>query len=141
MLSRVFHPWFRLFAGTILVFAGNALVAPAKARASCGDYVTFGGQASSHGRDMRSRPVPTPCHQCPQQSPERGNSPCHGPQCRGGDLPAPTSPTVLERAPDNWAYFDLSDFRNDKRRSNLAWEINLMFPSGFETSIYHPPRF
>lgn len=82
--------WLRLIAGAGLAFLAIGFLAPGRAAAACGDYVSFGsdsGNHSSHG--PQSLPVSRPCREC------------HGPYCDSNHTPAPQPPTVPVRVHDS----------------------------------------
>ena len=121
--------WFRMMAGLAIAVLAGEIFGPARARAGCGDYVTFGQQSG--------KPKKPPC----QQERQPGQAPCHGPRC-GNDQPPepqpPTAPTVV-RVQD-FAYLIQASLV-------IASEpIPLWADQGHESRIhrtfliYHPPR-
>lgn len=142
MLVRVFPIWVRLFAMAFVAFIASGLAAPSTAKASCGDYVTVGGQQNGHGTtDMVPPGTSKPCQQCPQKPSQPGKAPCRGPECSGGETPLPVPPsTGLERVPENWAYFWMTLLVPEKGAQFLGFGIEAVAPLQHSLAIFHPPR-
>src|SRR5947209_8541554 len=106
--------WPRLLAAALLAWLAQGVVAPATARASCGDYVTFshgeGQSRPSHHPPAVPRPAPrnlTPCcDQVPNDLLAPGPAPCRGPGCSGNPLPAsePLTTTSQAGGQDHWGH-------------------------------------
>jgi hypothetical protein len=133
MTARTGRLLARLAAGVALPLLAGALLAPAAARASCGEYVVMGPHHTA--------PAPSQ----PNLHPEPGGSapgpaPCSGPTCSRGH-PLPVLP--LSSAPDgaeHWAWLLVEvAVTGPTLRSSL--------PDGGGgrrvsrgSRVYHPPR-
>jgi len=130
--------WLRLSAGAALALFAVGFLSPVRARAACGDYVTFGSEQGSHsGYETPNTPPAQPCQECPQRS---GQKPCHGPYCDGGQTPAPQPPTTAPVRLHDWAcLLKLPVFA--PTGSISLWSLGDNQNRIHHTvSIYHPPR-
>ena len=88
MNNLLANSWVRILAGVAVALLAGELLAPAQARAGCGDYVTFGQEPVKPEK---------PC----QQERQPGQKPCHGPRCGNDQTPEPAPPTTSTvRVPD-----------------------------------------
>jgi hypothetical protein len=133
-----------LTAGTLLGVLAWGLLAPAPARASCGDYVTMQPQhgsppytAPQHSTPGDTRPVspvpPPPADDLPQ--------PCPGPSCSTPTAPEPATAPAPVRPSEDWAV--------------PAWALQITPPIPGDalreparaprarrpSTVYRPPRF
>jgi hypothetical protein len=92
--------WLRTLAGVLLALLVADVLAPARATASCGDYVMVQGY-SGHNTP-HSRPAAKPGRSVPD--PEPVEAPCRGPNCSGS--PAPLSLPISTTTPDRHDQLD-----------------------------------
>ena len=135
MLRFLTTPWYRLPAGVVLALLVSGVVAPQKARASCGDYVTVQGQSGHNNMHPRPASKPSP------SAPDPVQAPCRGPGCSGNPAPAslPIS-TISHNTYDQWdCMFTLTGLSGGDGQALVLCEegrqrIHRVCP------IYHPPR-
>src|SRR4051812_25890900 len=78
--------------GLFLALLAGAFLAPATARASCGDYVVFGqSHADPHGQQNPSstEAQSTQAKQSSAQPMQPVKKPCSGPHCKAGPVQTP----------------------------------------------------
>jgi hypothetical protein len=139
--------WLRFLTAALLALAAGAAVAPAAARASCGDYVTVAKPAAPSL--PRSTPLParpekvTPCSRHDSEGPVPPcRLPCYGPGCSGlpQPAPAPASAAGTSAGQDQWdcllilpvcAHTEAAAPQPDGTRGR---------PVRRGPSVYHPPR-
>jgi hypothetical protein len=131
MSPQVRHRWWPLLPAVLL---GAWLCAPAAARASCGDYVTFGGKPA-HGPphaagDGHPTPLPAP------------TPPCHGPSCSGSPLPLAPPPAPAPTGPhaDEWGWLSTAAGGPESGPEPRWYDRPAPRPFCLPTSIFHPPR-
>jgi hypothetical protein len=128
-------PW--LLAATSLTFAASALVAPAPAAASCGDYVLLDTHAD---RPAGQTLLPPGRPQTPSQPDHKPPPPCHGPLCSRHPAAPPTPPVVVPVSAEEWGHlpFLIRPARPGPARS--CREQTHARPVHRGPSVYHPPR-
>lgn len=95
------------------------------ASAGCGDYLTVGGVVSQESEASRA-----------------ADAPCHGPNCRRGDLP-PLAPVPEVQAPPSWSKSAcvIEDTEPERLHVSQVIEILHFHPAaGYTTAILRPPR-
>jgi hypothetical protein len=118
--------------GTVLGLLAGVLLAPAPARAGCGEHVVV--IASPENAVLHSIPVPP-------MAPAREHAPCSGPHCKRLPLvptPAPAIPVGL--GGQQWAYL-LEPLLFPAIHSTPCPQEGPRQHLFFVTpSVYHPPR-
>lgn len=123
----------RWLAGAFIALAA-ALLAPAEARATCGDYLWMGNHAEASHADPESDAFLN------SDFPAKERQPCRGPQCRrGSELPAPPVPTVTVRIHDVGC-LTVCRSRIEPTGSRLPLEHAHPRPVVFGPSIFRPPQ-
>lgn len=125
-----------------MLILAAVLLAPATARASCGDYVRM-GQHPAHAtsaaapfppRDSANVAVPV----VPTQKPV---PPCSGPSCSRRTPIAPTAP--VPPAPvegKHWGCVDSADLTAGNRPARFTAAESSARPVHRAESVFHPPR-
>lgn len=113
----------------IAAFWVASLVAPAAARATCGDYLDSGR------RHELVTPAQHPTgHQAPLQSP------CHGPHCRSNSkIPVAPAPLV-QVVGEHWAVPSADAILNIERARPAALAIALVHAQTGPEPLLDPPR-
>src|SRR5689334_2110728 len=114
-------------AGVILFTLGSA---PA-ARASCGHYVSFGGQQKTQPESAGKQDRPAPIHPAP----------CSGPRCSQGQpplTPPPAAPPSLEN--DRWSLPWLGQAPPADSHCWFGSDPVPAHPLASRSPVYHPPR-
>jgi hypothetical protein len=117
-----------------LALSVGCLLAPAQARASCGDYVTVGSE-SSHP----DAPKPTDPHS--SQDSKRQQRPCHGPSCSGLPSPFPLASAPATPARDKeWAAAAFPTLVLEPGSLDALAEYSDRHAVRRGSSVFHPPR-
>ncbi len=107
--------------GALLALSLGGWVAPAPARAACGDYVTFGH-----------------AHPQPPTSPAQ---PCRGPLCSHGAVPPPApvppAPTTLA---EEWAQLLTPAPPDNPEARGWCFDSGPDRPLSRGRTVFHPPR-
>jgi hypothetical protein len=116
---------------TLALLAG-CLFAPARADASCGDYVSVGSQ-SGHSD------APKPNEQSSQD--RKRQQPCHGPSCYGipSSLPLASAPPAPAREKE-WAAVAFPTLSPEPRPLDALAEYTDRHAVRRGSSVFHPPR-
>jgi hypothetical protein len=124
----------RLLLRVALALSVGCLLAPARANASCGDYVTVGSE-SGH-----SDP-PKPNDPQSSQDRKRQPPPCHGPGCSGmpSSLPLASAPAVPARDKE-WAAVAFPTLLLEPRPLDVLAEYSDRHALRRGGSVFHPPR-
>lgn len=129
----------RLAAGVLATLAAVAL-APADARASCGDYVIIGNpHVQGHMAHHAAMPEPAPAG---MPMPGHGHKPCSGPRCSGAPPASPVQP-VPPPAPvrgEDAGLASSPDTPFGQLSAAYRHEEPLQRPVRLASSVYHPPR-
>jgi hypothetical protein len=151
MRSYAATSWLRFVTAAPLALIAAAALAPATARASCGDYVTV-----SHPARPNAPSDYKPSHTLPDR-PEKVNPgsrhlpgrpvlpcqlPCHGPGCSGTPVPppAPVSTAGPKASQDPWDCLLSVPVSGYADSDTLPSDGILGHPIHRGLSIYHPPR-
>lgn len=139
-LGKPGWPW----AGVFLALLACGLVAPAAARAGCGNHVPVSSYLSGAAAPFdplilggfpearAADPTPTPPANAPR--------PCTGAMCSGkSGLPVPPPPLFSHHAED-WAWLDLRFSADDDASSADLQTEAAPRPIHTDRSIFHPPR-
>jgi hypothetical protein len=135
MKGRAARGWLRLIAGGALALFAVGFLSPARAHASCGDYVSFGSDQGSHP-SHNSPNVPSG-NSIPQRP---GQKPCHGPYCDGSQTPAPQPPTTAPVRVQDWACLSKLRLVGPTDSSSLCSGGENQDRIHHTHPIYHPPR-
>lgn len=121
----------RRLAGWALPVLAGLLVAPAAARADCGDYVVT--RIYRDAMAGRHEPVPPDA--------PRPHKPCSGPLCSQAPV-APTAPvpTAPRPASQEWGCFLNGLFLAPLDRGALLADEQPQSPVRLASAIFHPPR-
>jgi hypothetical protein len=115
------------------VLLASVVLTPSWAEASCGDYVTIGGQ---HGQLARSSAVDN--HMPESHDPAKPR--CHGPSCSNGSFPpAAPAPRIVVLV-EHWALPIGATHCQSPITSSLLAETREAPCDGFGSSILRPPR-
>jgi hypothetical protein len=114
----------RFATAALLALAAVALLAPAEARATCGDYVVLHPSAGEH-----QPPVPA-------DSP----LPCSGPSCSEGSLPPLTPLAPPAPAAEKWGCASPEAARGAPPLEGAVPDPTTPRPLHRGPSVYHPPR-
>jgi hypothetical protein len=119
--------WCRILAGLAVAVLAGELFGPARARAGCGDYVTFGQESGKP--------------EMPQQEGQPGQAPCHGPRCGNDQPPAPLPPTTPQLVRVHDFAFLIQGPLVIQGEAIPLWMGQDRFSRVHRTFlIYHPPR-
>jgi hypothetical protein len=147
--------WRQCCAGVVFTLAAGVLLAPATARAGCGDYVTFGSgrhidqssdktaPAAQNGASstgfLRDRPC-QPCRHAPA-TPDHGPVPCTGPNCSGSPpvLPLASGPVKTHHERD-WACTALVPIEANPTFYTSPLNSASLPIERQGAEVYHPPR-
>jgi hypothetical protein len=128
-------PW--LLTATSLTFAASALVAPASAVASCGDYVLLG----SHGEKLAGHtPLPPLQAERPAQPDHQPPAPCQGPHCSHHPAAPPAPPVLAPVSAEEWGHLPFLPNPPLPGPARSCREQTHAQPIHRGTSVYHPPR-
>lgn len=138
----------------VIVLLGLDVVVPSRAAASCGDYVTIGGQRSMTGQvgvDYLADPMH---HQ--EDAGTNGNAgtrenspanpthrtPCQGPSCSNGSFPPVTPPPKISVSVERWAC-ELNFVVHSTADDSLLCtpEGALRLAESVASGIFRPPRY
>jgi hypothetical protein len=122
----------RMLLRVALALSVGCLFAPARADASCGDYVIVGSQ-SGHSD------APKPNEQSSQD--RKQQQPCHGPSCSGvpSSLPLASAPPAPARDKE-WAAVAFPTLLLEPRPLDVLAEYTDWHAVRRGNSIFHPPR-
>jgi hypothetical protein len=139
--------WSRLLTGVLLTLLVREILAPARATAECGDYVTVthpsrpSGHSSRHAppaRAVRATPFPDPAPDGPVLP---GNVPCHGPSCSADPgLPTPPVSSGQGGSEDHWDCLVTLPASHAAATFGLPLQERRAKPFRLPSSIFHPPR-
>jgi hypothetical protein len=105
------------------VFVAAVAFAPSQAQATCGDYVTVGGQQGHKPiAEHQRRPG------------------CHGPECSNRSFPPATPASRVEVAVERWAIADDSMLCESPRVGSLVSDAPELLRDGIGLSILRPPK-
>jgi hypothetical protein len=145
----------RFLTGSALALAAAVLLAPAEARASCGDYVTVhtpsGPEAPTQppGPTMPQAETNAPGEPNPPACPCRGQvptptrdwpGPCPGPGCSDSPAPPLASGPQTTTPPRDWACAPSAPARPEATRPTLLASSPSLPPARHGAEVYHPPR-
>lgn len=131
MVPQIVRKLMRGGAAAALVLLASIVFAPTKAEASCGDYVTIGGEHGHHSSGMT--------HDMPG-SHDPAKPRCHGPACSNGSFPPASPAPRVEVTIEQWAIPDGSTFCQSPQTSSLLADMHEIPCDGFGSSILRPPR-
>jgi hypothetical protein len=124
-------PW--LLAATSLTFAASALVAPAPAAASCGDYVLL----DTHADRLAGQTLLPPRRARPD---DRQPPPCHGPLCSRHPAAPLAPPVLVPVSAEEWGHLPLPIRPTRPGPARSCREQPHAHPVHRGSSVYHPPR-
>jgi hypothetical protein len=133
--------WSRLLMGVFLTLLVREALAPGRAFASCGDYVTVANPSRPSGlHPMPGKPAP-PSSQVPHRLPAPGESPCHTPSCSGEPaLPAPPVSSGRDTGQERWDCLLTLPAFHPATAFGLSLAERVPRPRRRPSSIFHPPR-
>lgn len=120
----------------VAVLAAEAL-APARAVASCGDYVSVAGDEQRPV--SKQRPCSRPDHSCPYQS-LPGKAPCQGAECSKGEVPPLVPPTVPTQTSHEFTCLGVAPWAVDCPTTFRPADSTPVTPSHLTDSVFRPPR-
>jgi hypothetical protein len=140
----------RFIAGVALLLTVGLLLTPARAQASCGDYVTVGEStdhvspvAPSSAPDSSARRQGSSTPSVPVNVPGRHNNhgPCTGPTCSQHPAPLPpaSAPATPERDRQTASAIMPGPVPVSSPCDALTEQVTLSF-FRHTSEIYHPPR-
>ncbi len=122
----------RRLASLLVAFGLAAAAWPSAARASCGDYVTYGGHAHAT--------MPGDAHPSPT-TPAEPRQPCRGPHCSRipvAPAPAPAVPVTL--GGDEWACSLPPPLTPENESARLSLSGAPARGVARASDVFHPPR-
>ncbi len=140
MRPRSWSPSARRMVGMLFGIFAWGVLAPAPARASCGDYVTMRSQHTSTQANPSSAATTVPGKPTAAPRPWRLPAPCSNPDCSVPQDPGPVTVPASVRALEDWAVAS-ADYQII--RSFLVGPLPMTgsAPSGRRPdTVYRPPR-
>lgn len=123
-------------AGLAIAFLAVESLAPAKAVAACGDYVSV---SSEQRRPATQRPCSKPDQSCPFRS--QGNSPCQGAECSRGEVPPLVPPTAPTSINQEFTCLGFAPSVVDRPSHFRPADFSPALPSHLTDPVFRPPRF
>jgi hypothetical protein len=125
-------PLVRVPVGLAVAAVVGMFLAPAAARAECGDYVHLGAPIRHEASWAKG----------PGQSmpPAENHRPCNSPLCTGGPPAAPPVPVFTTAERDQWPSLLALTELDDSKPQAFPPEEGRPGPIRRPTSIFHPPR-
>src|SRR5579872_1299541 len=134
MISQAAWKFARGTAAATLALLASAVLSPARAEASCGDYVMIGGHAR-HGHASAAL-AQHDMHGTHDPAVPR----CHGPSCSNHSSPLQAPAPKTEVAVERWAIPGIVGLSLLPESDYLLADASALPCDGFGLSILRPPR-
>jgi hypothetical protein len=146
-MKRSAAAFWSLARGVFLTLLVGGALAPARASASCGDYVTVTNPSGPSGQSAPpapqtgpTKPLP-PSGEGPHDSPLPGPLPCRAPSCSGDPAPpAPSSSAGEDGGQERQDCLLALPTGSAAATFGLPLDDRALKPFRVPCSVFHPPR-